>query len=251
MNTSFKNVIAYLNANNTTSLKCELSALITQENVILNSPEVIDALLNYNDNDIVLLTVKLTAECAKLESNRLLLTKPNIIRSLLKLFKGKTDEIYQSVRALGNICYENEDGCNHVGEEGLKSVLNILRNCESYPETLNTGACGLLLNMLTCSQHLRTLSCKCDLLQLVEKLLLMNRKTDSAIVKHLLSILNVVNEEMEEIKDIYTVGLYSTVIDVMKATTDPEVNILCLEVFQSHYENSKCSAYKIFKKKKL
>lgn len=240
MNTGFKNVIAFLNAKNITSLKNELSALIPQENVILNSPEIIDALLNYDDNGVVLLTMKLIAECAKLESNRLLLTKANIIKSLLNQFKGDTDEIYQAIRALGNICYENEQGCNYMGEEGLKSVLNILRDCENYPKMLSTGACGLLLNLLTCSQHLRTLSGKCDILLLIEKVLRTNQRlTDSSVVKHLLSILNTLNEDIEEIKDSDVVGIYSIVVDIMKETTDPEVNILCLEVFQNQCENSK------------
>lgn len=239
MNASFKNVVAYLNGNNISFLKNELTALITQENVALNSPEIIEALLNYNDKYVVLLTVKLIAECAKLESNRLLLTKSNIIKSLLKLFKGNSDEIYQSIRALGNICYENKDGCNLIGEEGLHSVLSILRDCENYSETSNAAACGLLLNIITCSEHLRTVSCKCNLLMLVEKLLQKNTKTDSYILKHLLSLLNVVSDEIEEFKDIYIAGICPKIIDVMRKTTDPEVNILCLEVFQNHYENSK------------
>lgn len=243
MNSGLNTVLAHLKSNNVVSVKDALTSILkAPEDVILNNADVIDNLLKYKEPDIVLMTVKLTAECAKSENNRVILTNSSIIKSLLKLFQGSNDEIYHAVRALGNICYDNEKCCNYIGEEGFKSLLCILREYKTYSDVINTAACGLLLNLLSCSQHLGTFY-KGDTLMLIEELLKMNLSVDvnSSMVKHLLSaLLCVMNNEVEKVGDVNNTRLYSMITDIMKAAVDPEIGVLCLEIFQCNSECSKC-----------
>ncbi|KOX74599.1 Rap1 GTPase-GDP dissociation stimulator 1-B [Melipona quadrifasciata] len=117
--------------------------------------DVFLTLLRHESKEIIAKTAKAIAEIAKSERGREKCTSTDLVNALIDLLKeDRIDVLTQTSRALGNICYENENGKKFVEEKsGLISILAVLeksitlKDVEGAPFLRNVAA-GLLLNFL-------------------------------------------------------------------------------------------------------
>ncbi|CAG9816384.1 unnamed protein product [Phaedon cochleariae] len=217
-----------------------LKTLLAQEvNIKISNADVLYALLKIDKNEILLLTAELIAELAKFEQNRKQLTNEDIINKLMLLLDTKDNEvIFNIVRALGNICFENEEACNIINKQGIHIFLEILKkNPEDSP--LLTKALGLLVNLFTLHEGLMKSALKNDLISTLEQLL---HKYANLLNKHpslltiLLTVLNSVENYLDEMNIPFTEGLCQDVINIFKASTIPEISVIAVEIFHGQCE---------------
>lgn len=227
-------------------LKQELLLLANEQNatnVQIAKAAIFSTLLNEENADLRLVTLKAIAEMVKDENNRVSLTDASVVESLLKMIIDPTSEIsYNASRALGNICYENEQACGLIKEEGLDKILILIQKYESNSEELNNASCGLLLNVVNyCDDSLQKHAFQCELQdKYLVKALESNLKCNVINTKaasYLLSVLSIITDNIEN--ESYERNLFTAIVKTMQRCADPEVRALCLELFHCHAENSK------------
>lgn len=238
---SFEEVEALLTSNNISSAEKQLQTIIKgASDVNLTSVVVIKRLLQRADFKIVELTAHAIAELAKNESNRNVLSKPGVLQPLLKHLQTESPDVtHQALRAIGNICFENEDGCAIVGEEGLLQILSTVDAFQkrTQPEITSAGW-GVLVNLLTTSDTSLKASLKLNILDVIENVV-KGEESEDAVLKQLLVVLNSVTDELGETHQQQLKRLCYAVIAVMKTTTNLEIGALCLEFLFSQAESCK------------
>lgn len=210
----------------------------------LNNILLIQELLKFGNRDILKTTTELVAELAKLESNRKICTSEEIIKDLLNLLESNDPDItINSIRALGNICYENEAACSIIDKIGANKLLSILKeDCYRENNELTTKTAGLLLNLFNYSDNLIKSSLKNGILPIVEKLLLKYSQQfnkNESLLMFLVSIINSVEHFLDEQNIPFTKELCQLLIDIFKQSKIPEISIPCLEIFHSQCEQGK------------
>lgn len=219
-----------------------LKILLTQGiNIEICNGDVINILLTMNRNEILKLSTEAIAEWAKIESNRESMTNENIINGLMSLLDNSdTDVVFNSIRALGNICYENEEACNLIDKVGINNILMILKNDDMRKDqSLTTKVSGLLLNLITLHDGIPQTALKNDIVPVLEKLLVKYFKEfedNQMLLTFLLSILNNLLDYFDEQNITFTEKLCQVVIDIFKISTNPEVSVICLEIFHGQSE---------------
>ncbi|KAJ8938448.1 hypothetical protein NQ314_011484 [Rhamnusium bicolor] len=207
----------------------------------IRNSDVLKNLLKINKNEIIKLTTEVIAEWAKLESNRKILTNEEIINALLVLLENSdVDVIFNAIRALGNICYENEEACNIINKTGIKSVLAILKkDSEREDKSLTMKTAGLLVNLFSLHDGLPRTALKSKVVPLLEQLLIKYYKPfeeNQILLTFLLSILSSLSDYFDEQNVPFTEGLCQVVIDIFKVSTNPEISVTCLEIFHGQSE---------------
>lgn len=239
---SFEEVAVHLSSNNIPCVEKQLQTLtkdtcdINEENI-----DVIKRLLRYSDARILQLTAQVVAEHAKCEKNRNVLTDADLIQCLLKqLHTENIDLEQQTLRAIGNICFENEKGCLMVGGGGLQQILEAIKSYQSKKqENVICAGWGVLVNLLTTSEALVKASLRLNILDMIENALSHSEENNDSVIQQMLIVLNSVVDEIEETHQSQLKKLCYDVIKIMKTTSNLEIGALCLDFLFSQAESRK------------
>lgn len=245
MSEILQNLIKATAEKNETKIVEDLKVLLTHTDVILPSVDLVKDLLKFDNTDIVKLSTQLIAETARTESNRKLYTNDKLINALIYLLDDKDpDVILNSVRALGNICYENEEACKIIHKIGTNKILNILKEDQDNKNKdvnsiLITKTSGLLFNLLNMHEGLIRSSLNNGLMQIIEDILTKYseelEKYETLLIFQI-SILNTVEHYLDEQHIPFTQQLCKILIDIFKKSQTPEICVSCLEIFHGQSE---------------
>ncbi|XP_043255849.1 rap1 GTPase-GDP dissociation stimulator 1 isoform X5 [Colletes gigas] len=208
--------------------------------------DVFLTLLHHESKDIIAKTAMAIAEIAKSRKGREKCTNTDLVNALIDLLKDdRIDVLTQTSRALGNICYKNEDGKKFVEDNnGLISILAVLeksvmlKNVEGAP-SLRNAAAGLLRNFLIdrsslqkeALQQEKTIPNICSILEI-------DGTAGREAALRSLYILAILNDVKLEFLD---ERLTKILLDILDSDPSVELNEMCLEFLhgQAEYENSK------------
>lgn len=239
---NFQEIALHLTSNNISALENQLQKCIADpSNINLENTEVIKLLLQTNNDKVLQLSVQIVAELAKNTKNRNVLTSKEITYLLLKQLQPENSNfVYHTFRAIGNICFENENACSLIGEDYLQRILNTIKCYQSKNQhDVVYAGWGVMVNLLTTSEELLKLSLKQDVLDLIESAL-SKTEIDDSIVQQLLVILNSVSDELQGTQQQHLKKLCYDVIKIMKTTTNLEIGALCLEFLFGQAESRNC-----------
>ncbi|XP_078042956.1 visceral mesodermal armadillo-repeats [Augochlora pura] len=207
--------------------------------------DVFLTLLQHESKEIIAKTAKAIAEIAKSERGREKCTTTDIVNALINLLKDdRVDVLTQTSRALGNICYENENGKKFVEDQnGLKSILAVLEksvtlnNVEGAPFLRNVAA-GLLLNFLIDRSSVNTEALQQEIVPIICSLLEIDGTAGGESAMHSLLILGILNDADVEFLD---ERLTKILVDILASDTSSELSEMCLELLhgQAESENAK------------
>ncbi|XP_033329911.1 visceral mesodermal armadillo-repeats [Megalopta genalis] len=207
--------------------------------------DVFLTLLHHESKEIIAKTAKAIAEIAKSERGREKCTTTDIVNALINLLKDdRVDVLTQTSRALGNICYENENGKKFVEDQnGLKSILAVLEksvtlnNVEGAPFLRNVAA-GLLLNFLIDRSSVNTEALQQEIVPIICSLLEIDGSAGGESAMHSLLILGILNDADVEFLD---ERLTKILVDILASDTSSELSEMCLELLhgQAESENAK------------
>ncbi|XP_034940036.1 rap1 GTPase-GDP dissociation stimulator 1-B isoform X2 [Chelonus insularis] len=207
---------------------------ITLDNVFLT-------LLTHDSNVILAKTAKTIAEIAQTDLGREKCTQSNLTTKLMDLLKGDDVNILiQTSRALGNICYQNEDGNKMVQEHnGLKYILKVLSRGVNLghaegAEFLRIVAAGFLLNYLVDQEALQNEAIEQGVVSLLCDVLELDGHEASQSAMHTLLTLEILNESGIHFLD---ERLTRVLVNMLGNDTASELAAICLEVLHGQAEN--------------
>ncbi|EFN75447.1 Rap1 GTPase-GDP dissociation stimulator 1-B [Harpegnathos saltator] len=196
--------------------------------------EVFLMLLEHKSKQIVAKTAKAIAEIAKTERGREKCTSVELIRALIGLLKEKDiDVLTQTSRALGNICYENENGKRLVKEEdGLKVILTVLKNGIALKNSegasfLRNVAAGFLLNFLVDQESLHKKALEEDTVPIICSVLEEDGTNGGEAAMHALLTLGILNDANIVFLD---ERLTKILVNILTSDTSSELSEMCLEL---------------------
>lgn len=244
---SFEEADALLSSNDFSLLEKELQNIVKDAgNIVLEQDTIIRRLLQCKqDAQVLQLTTQIIADLAKKEENRGLFTNKCIVEDLLTCIKSCNSVVYQALRAIGNVCFENEKACAIVGEEGLQTILLTINTYqEKGQEEIVSAGLGVTANIVATSEKLAKVSLSLNVLDVVENVLTKNEQND-AVTQQLLILLSSLTDEVTEVHQQQLKRLCYAVIKIMKTTENLEVGALCLEFLFSQAESRKLSCANI------
>ncbi|XP_018575957.1 rap1 GTPase-GDP dissociation stimulator 1 [Anoplophora glabripennis] len=248
MSDTFNNLINATETLDEEEIINNLKIILTQgTNIEISSTDVIKTLLQINRNEILKLSTEIIAEWAKTAYNRKNLTNESIINCLMSLLDNNdVDIVFNSIRALGNICYENEEACNLVDKIGINNILMILKNDDKRnDQSLTTKVSGLLLNLISLHDGLSRTVLKNEIVPVLEKLMIKYFETfedNQMLLTFLLTILSNLLDYFDEQNVIFSEKLCQLVVDIFKKSTNPEISVICLEIFHGQSEKDEIKA---------
>ncbi|XP_066151798.1 GTPase-GDP dissociation stimulator vimar [Euwallacea fornicatus] len=193
-------------------------------------------LFNIDSTDVQTVGSETIAELCKNQENRKIFTNELIVNKLMEFMEsGSPELIFTTIRALGNICYENEEASNLVNNVGIESIFKVLRSdSKRQSDSLTVKASGLLVNLLSTHDNLPKTALKGGILSVVEKLLSKYKdpiEDNKVLITFLLSIVNSLTDYLDEKDNILSIS--KLIIEIFKKTEIPEICILSLEIFHS------------------
>ncbi|XP_076756858.1 visceral mesodermal armadillo-repeats [Xylocopa sonorina] len=207
--------------------------------------DVFLTLLRHESKEIIAKTAKAIAEIAKSERGREKCTTMDLVNALIDLLKeDRIDILTQTSRALGNICYENENGKKFVEDKnGLMAIVAvleksiILKDVEGAPFLRNVAA-GLLLNFLIDRPSLHTEALQQEIVPIICSILEIDGITGGEAAMHSLLILGILNDANIIFLD---ERLTKILINILTTDTSSELSEMCLELLhgQAEDENAK------------
>jgi hypothetical protein len=234
-----------VDANNEQDILDNLKLILAQgANIELENSNILKRIIPLNNDNITQAFVEVAAEWCKLEHNRKFFTDKEIIEYLLGLLeKSEESLIVSTIRALGNICYENDEARQIIDKKGLSTVISILEaDCSRKNNLLTLKVSGFLVNLLTSNDELQKAALKLNIVDIVEKVLnkyLKSFNENQMLFAFLLTILNNVIDYIEEQDVPFKESLCCVLVDIFKMSTTPEISVICLEILhgQSHKGN--------------
>ncbi|CAH0387037.1 unnamed protein product [Bemisia tabaci] len=209
------------------------------------------SLLGWSSSETVTKTADVIASLAKIESTRVALTKPKIAAALLEVLKQNaglsSDQNYLAMkhasRALGNLCYENNEGRKCVMEhDGLKIILHAIESTINLPDkelcySLRACVVGLLLNLIMGQTDLYPELIKLGTVELLTKILEAGAEQDETAAIHVLMILSLLAESVNG-EPLLTNRLCSVLVKTLGKSTSGELSELCVELIHGQAENN-------------
>ncbi|XP_050297947.1 GTPase-GDP dissociation stimulator vimar [Anthonomus grandis grandis] len=176
------------------------------------------------------------AELCRNDENRKQFTDENIINVLMQFLESDSPELlFTTIRALGNICYENEEASNLIDKVGIESILRLLRDdAKRSNDALTIKVSGLLMNLLSTHDNLPKTALKGGILPVLERLLIKYKEPlegNSVLLTFLLSILNQLADYLDDKEYVFSESLAKIVSEIFKKSDVPEICVLCLEIF--------------------
>lgn len=209
----------------------------------LENYHVIDKVLCNDDTEILKLVTKLLAELAKTELNRNILTQPDTIKKLTECFKYNNLQLsINAVRCLGNICFENEEGCKIIEQLGMIDVISLLKDANDQNE-LMANILGLLMNLFNSYDGIIRSALKQGIAPIIEKILIKytalykgNPKENQILITFLVSVLNNLLDYADEYNIPFSEENCKYVIEIFKTSDAPGISVSCLEIFHGQIE---------------
>lgn len=193
------------------------------------------------------------AEVTKIDEQRKRFTNAAIIEQLLKhlddLKAGKDDQFkiaIQSCRALGNICYNNEDARNIIlkinGDEKIINLLD-LKLCASNEIDITFGKLrgGLISNYLLGGEHLAKHAMELHILEKIEKIIddcSTDIERNEEILLNTLQPLSLLTENVADLN--FSIKLNAQLVNILAVSKHPDVAEICLEMLNYQAENGEC-----------
>ncbi|KAG6804618.1 rap1 GTPase-GDP dissociation stimulator 1-B isoform X1 [Apis mellifera caucasica] len=207
--------------------------------------DVFLTLLHHESKEIIAKTAKAIAEIAKSEKGREKCTSTDLINALLDLLNEECiDILIQTSRALGNICYENENGKKFIeNRNGLILILTVLKKSvtlknEESLSFLRNVAAGLLLNFLIDQPSLHTKELQEKIVPIICNILEIDGTSGGEAAMHSLLILELLNDANKIFLD---ERLTTILVNMLSTDTSSELSEICLELLhgQAEDENTK------------
>ncbi|XP_065353013.1 GTPase-GDP dissociation stimulator vimar [Cloeon dipterum] len=188
-------------------------------------------------------TARATAELAKLEVGRgAFAANKKLMVALSKLLLHLEDQPnvqLQACRALGNICYENDDGRAHVLEmdKGLETVIQLLGQAIKENQPLKSVVAGFLLNLLAGQEETQRKALELGIVPILTEYLESGSEEGNG-QSHILMILNLLADINNEL---LTDRLCQAMVNLLGQSSSGELSEMCLELMlsQSESENVK------------
>lgn len=204
-------------------------------------------MLKNDNNEILRLTSQAIAESGKITENRNKLSDKVIIELLVHVLNTNKNVLCETqvCRALGNMCYDNDEVRSVMNENNsVKIILNLLetnyQNNDSTYEQLMKIACGLLSNYLNTNTDGQKEALRLNILTVIEKIINLKFKTFSTnevLFIHLLHVLSMVNDCL--VDNWFSNDLLIYVINILEISVNPEISESCLELLHAQAENGK------------
>ncbi|XP_011648061.1 LOW QUALITY PROTEIN: rap1 GTPase-GDP dissociation stimulator 1-B [Pogonomyrmex barbatus] len=205
--------------------------------------EVFLILLGHKSKEIVAKTAKAIAEITKTDQGRERCTTIELIWKLIDLLKEEDiDILTQASRALGNICYENENGKNLVREQdGLRIILMVLKKGIALDNVEGAGflrdvAAGLLLNFLVDQETLYRKALEENMIPIICSILDKDGISGGEAAVHALLTLSILNDVNIIFLD---ERLTKVLVDILANDTSSELSEMCLELLHGQAEDEK------------
>lgn len=193
------------------------------------------------------------AELTKIEEQRKRFTNTAIIDELLKHLAITSTNIdvtvehlkliTQACRALGNICYENENARNIIlnlkGDEQLIKLLHIKLN-EKMDVDMNFSKArtGLISNYLLGGEHLSKHFIELNILDKIEKIInncLENVENNEIMLLTTLQPLSLLTENVSDLN--FPTTLNTLLGKILTMSKHPDIAEICLEMLNYQAEN--------------
>ncbi|XP_058829952.1 GTPase-GDP dissociation stimulator vimar isoform X2 [Topomyia yanbarensis] len=202
-------------------------------------------LLSLDNRAVCVQVARCIAEVAKTESQRDKFTKEDIIRKLVSFLSSENENSKlelntQVCRALGNICYANDEARNIIkatkGDERIFSLLDLdLDTDEDEKDQFVRVRCGLISNYLLGSDDIAERAVELQIIGKIEKILI---RCVEDVDKHedlLLNTLPPLSILTEQISDLYfEPSLNKVIAQILAKCTNPDLAESCLALL--HYE---------------
>lgn len=236
-----ENILSNLNsainsANEQKAIECLKTIISKPGDFIIIEVGPFKKLLKIPNKSLQTVVAESIAELCTIAENRKVFTDEEVIRDLMHFMEsGSDDLIFSTVRALGNICYDNEQGSELINKLGIDSILEVLRSDSKRDnDSLTTKVSGLLVNLLNTHDDLPKAALNGGILPIVKTLLIKYKhqiEKNRVVITYLLSILNLLTDYLDDKEYIFSEDLAKLVIDIFKETEIPEIGVLCLEIF--------------------
>ncbi|XP_073989931.1 visceral mesodermal armadillo-repeats [Rhodnius prolixus] len=197
----------------------------------------VSAFLGCGIIDVETKAAEAVAALCKAEPPRAVLSKSTVITPLIKLLSSPLEETRnQACRAIGNICYENNEARACVLENyGLTEIIEFLRTC-SLPDCndrLRSNAVGCLLNVIMNQDHIYPKVIEMGVIDILCDLLMYGVGTKQAEERaiQIYVILGLLTDSgLSE-------RLCGVTVKVLAESTSGELSELCVELLHSQAEN--------------
>lgn len=229
--------------NSTENIIKTLKTILSYPNVEFKNIVILKDLLKNDSHDIIRLTSQAIAESCKNDTNREKLSETEIIEILFKIFSTNKNILCltQVCRALGNICYENDEARKILNENnGVQNIISVLQTCseDSGNTQLTKVTCGLLFNYLISNEDAQKEAFKLKVFNIIEKIVSLKIDSFSTcedLFIHLLHVLSVLTEQF--VDTWFSNEFIINLVKVLELSINPEISEFCLELLQGQAEN--------------
>ncbi|XP_055611470.1 GTPase-GDP dissociation stimulator vimar [Uranotaenia lowii] len=203
-------------------------------------------LLSLDDQNIRVQVARCIAEVAKTEAQREKFTKEDVIQKLISFLSVKDATVgnlelnIQVCRALGNICYANDDARNiikHIkGDEQIFALLDLdLDMDDEEKDQFVRVRCGLISNYLLGSDDIAERAVELLIIGKIQKILIRCVEDVDKYEELLLNVLPPLSILTEQIPDLYfEPTLNKLIAQILAKCTNPDLAESCLALL--HYE---------------
>ncbi|KFB46919.1 AGAP005262-PA-like protein [Anopheles sinensis] len=207
-------------------------------------------LLQLDDTKVHIQAARCIAEVAKTDNQRAKFSKEDVIRRLTDLLRVPTPQdnsadvslelATQLCRALGNICYANDDARAIIKELGVDERIFALLDYDVDTDNEDRDQfvrvrCGLISNYLLGSDDIAERAVELKLIDKLEKILTRCLTDVDQHEELLLSILPPLSILTEQISDLcFAPSLNKTIAKILAKCTNPDIAESCLALL--HYE---------------
>lgn len=203
-------------------------------------------LLGLDDRAVQVQVARCIAEVAKTEAQRDKFTKEDVIGKLVSLLSvdaGSLELTIQVCRALGNICYANDDARSIIkttkGDERIFALLDLdVDTDEDAKDQFVRVRCGLVSNYLLGSDDIAERAVELKIVGKIEKIL---ARCVSDVDKYedlLLNILPPLSILTEQISELYfEPSLNKLIAQILAKCTNPDLAESCLALLHFSAQN--------------
>lgn len=217
---------------------CSGSEMVTQ---------LVTLLTRWDNEDVLAKAAMTVSALAKSETGRNACCTPSLVNPLLLLLSKRSSDLQvliQVCRALGNICYENNEGRKYVLEgDGLQLLLNVIeyglsKGEDTSARQLQSCSAGFLLNLIMGQEELYPKVVEMgvmDLLCSILELGISTKEGEEAGI-HVLIILGLLTDSAPG-SLLLSERLCGVTVKTLETSTSGELSELCVELLHTQAEN--------------
>lgn len=206
----------------------------------------LDSFLQSDNLELVKQSARCIAELTKCDKQRKIFSQNDIIRDLLKIIESNKSHIElltQSSRALGNICYLNDEARNIInknnGTQTLIAFLNVPIKCDNEKDVQFAKVrCGLISNYLLGGEEIAKLAIELNIVDTVKCIaeqFIDSIKENEELFLNILPPLSILTENVPELTFDNELNKYLS--KVLADSTNPDLAEICLELLHYQAEN--------------